>query len=233
MIELQDVHKTYKMGQTNVFALRGVNLKVQRGEYIALMGPSGSGKSTLMHIIGCLDRPSSGKYSFMGKEVQGMDDTKLAKIRNESVGFVFQSFYLIPRLSASQNIELPLIYRGISSKERAKRAMEVLEKVGLKERATHKPTELSGGESQRVAIARALVTGADIILADEPTGNLDTKTGIGIMEIFKSLHNEGKTVVVVTHDPEIAKFAAKTLKMLDGRIVNEVNDEYSSEIERM
>ncbi len=218
ILKLENIHKVYRMGEVEIHALRGVNLEVHYGDYIALMGPSGSGKSTLMHIIGFLDRPTSGRYLFEGSEVQAFDDESLANIRNRKIGFVFQFFNLIPRINALQNVELPLMYMGMPAKERRKTAYEMLEKVGLGKRGSHRPTELSGGENQRVAIARALVTGTNLVLADEPTGNLDTKTGEEIMEIFNRLNHEGKTIIVVTHDPEIAKHARKTYRMKDGLI---------------
>lgn len=218
ILKLENIHKVYRMGEIEIHALRGVSLEVHGGDYIALMGPSGSGKSTLMHIIGFLDRPTRGKYLFEGMEVQGLDDESLADIRNRKIGFVFQSFNLIPRINALQNVELPLMYMGMPAKQRRKTAYEMLEKVGLGKRDSHRPTELSGGENQRVAIARALVTGANLVLADEPTGNLDTKTGEEIMGIFNRLNQEGKTIIVVTHDPEIARHARKTYRMKDGFI---------------
>ncbi|MEO0231382.1 MAG: ABC transporter ATP-binding protein [candidate division WOR-3 bacterium] len=218
ILELIDVHKIYKIDKIEVHALRGINLKVKKGDYIALMGPSGSGKSTLLNIIGFLDIPTKGKYFFEGKEVSNFDEDTLAKIRNKKIGFVFQTFNLIPRLNAIQNVELPLIYAGVPKKERREKALFVLEKVGLLERRFHKPTELSGGENQRVAIARALIGGADLILADEPTGNLDTKTGEEIMNIFDKLNEEGKTIIVVTHSKDVAKHAKKIYNMKDGLI---------------
>ncbi|MEO0262765.1 MAG: ABC transporter ATP-binding protein [candidate division WOR-3 bacterium] len=218
MLELIDVHKIYKIDKIEVHALRGINLKVKKGDYIALMGPSGSGKSTLLNIIGFLDIPTKGKYFFEGKEVSNFDEDTLAKIRNKKIGFVFQTFNLIPRLNAIQNVELPLIYAGVPKKERKQRAIEVLEKLHLSERRFHKPAELSGGENQRVAIARALIGGADLILADEPTGNLDTKTGEEIMNIFDKLNEEGKTIIVVTHSRDVAKHAKKIYNMKDGLI---------------
>lgn len=218
ILELIDVHKIYKIDKIEVHALRGINLKVKKGDYIALMGPSGSGKSTLLNIIGFLDILTKGKYFFEGKEVSNFDEDTLAKIRNKKIGFVFQTFNLIPRLNAIQNVELPLIYAGVPKKERREKALFVLEKVGLLERRFHKPTELSGGENQRVAIARALIGGADLILADEPTGNLDTKTGEEIMNIFDKLNEEGKTIIVVTHSKDVAKHAKKIYNMKDGLI---------------
>lgn len=218
ILKLIDVHKIYKIDKIEVHALRGINFEVQKGDYIGIMGPSGSGKSTLLHIIGFLDVPTKGKYFFENKEVNDLDEDTLAKIRNNKIGFVFQTFNLIPRLNAIQNVELPLIYKGVPKKERRQKALEVLEKVGLLERRFHKPTELSGGENQRVAIARALIGGADLILADEPTGNLDTKTGEEIMKIFDKLNEEGKTIIVVTHSMDVAKHARKIYNMKDGLI---------------
>lgn len=218
-IFLSNISKIYSSGKVKVQALDNVFLKVDKGEFVAIMGPSGSGKSTLLHIIGFLDKPTSGKYFFQGEDTSNFDEDKLSFLRNRFIGFVFQFFNLLPRLNAFENVELPLIYAGISKKERKKRVEEVLEKVNIIHRANHRPSELSGGEQQRVAIARALVTGAEIILADEPTGNLDTKTGEEIMKLFKKLNDEGKTIIVVTHDPKVASFADKIIKIIDGKIV--------------
>ncbi len=218
ILKLIDVHKIYKIDKIEVHALRGINLEVQRGDYIGIMGPSGSGKSTLLHIIGFLDVPTKGKYFFENREIKEFDEDSLAKIRNKKIGFVFQTFNLIPRLNAIQNVELPLLYAGVPKRERREKAIEVLQKVGLLERRFHKPTELSGGENQRVAIARALIGGAELILADEPTGNLDTKTGEEIMNIFDKLNEEGKTIIVVTHSKDVAKHAKKIYSMRDGLI---------------
>jgi len=218
-LKLENIYKVYKMDKVKVEALRGVNLEVQDGDYIGIMGPSGSGKSTLLHIIGFLDKPTSGNYIFEDKEVINLNEDELAEIRNKRIGFVFQFFNLIPRLNALQNVELPLIYMGMEKKKRREIALEFLEKVGLIDRRFHKPTELSGGETQRVAIARALVTGADLILADEPTGNLDTKTGEEIMNIFDKLNEEGKTIIVVSHSQDVVKHTKKVYSMRDGQIV--------------
>ena len=221
LIETKGITKVYKMGKTEVHALRGVDLAIEEQEYVAIMGPSGSGKSTLMHILGCLDTPTSGTYLLDGKETQNLSEEDLAEIRNREVGFVFQTFNLLPRLRTSENVELPLIYSPIKPRERRKRALEILERVGLLERARHRPTELSGGERQRVAIARALVGNPRVIFADEPTGNLDTKTGNEIMALFASLHKEGRTLIVVTHDPEVSDYTDRILKIRDGKLEND------------
>ncbi|MGB9720879.1 MAG: ABC transporter ATP-binding protein [bacterium] len=216
-----EIHKKYSLGKIEVEALRGVSLEMEENEYLSIMGPSGSGKSTLMHILGCLDTPTRGEYYLEDKRVSDYSDAELAKIRNQSIGFVFQNFNLLSRLSALENVGLPLIYAGVSKKERMERAKEILRKVGLEVRINHRPNELSGGECQRVAIARALINNPKIVFADEPTGNLDTKTGKEIMEIFDRLHKEGHTVVLVTHDPNIAAHAKRVIKLIDGRIVDE------------
>jgi len=224
LIQLTDVSKTYKMGQVKVNALRGVSLRVGTGEMVAIMGPSGSGKSTLMNIIGCLDQPTSGSYLLEGTDIMGLGDDQLAKIRNREIGFVFQTFNLLPRTSALENVELPLIYTGTSN--RRKRALASLEAVGLADRARHQPSELSGGEQQRVAIARALVNEPSIILADEPTGNLDSRSGEEILAIFEALHRErGITLIVVTHDPQISARAGRIVQLFDGRIVGQAESE--------
>lgn len=214
-----EIHKKYNLGKVEVEALRGVSLEIVENEYLSIMGPSGSGKSTLMHILGCLDTPTKGEYFFEDKKVSDYTDAELAKIRNLSIGFVFQSFNLLNRLSALDNVCLPLIYAGVKKKDRIERAKEILSRVGLAERMHHRPNELSGGECQRVAIARALINHPKIIFADEPTGNLDTKTSKEIMELFDRLHYEGNTIVLVTHDPNIAHHAKRVIKIIDGRIV--------------
>ncbi len=221
IIELRDIKRIYRMGETFVNAVNGITLEIEKGEYIAIMGPSGSGKSTLLHIIGFLDKPTEGKYIFKGKDVTDFADDELAEIRNREIGFVFQAFHLIPRIKAIDNVELPLIYTGIPYSKRREIALRYLKEVGLEKRAYHYPTELSGGEMQRVAIARALVTGADVLLADEPTGNLDTKSGNEIMNIFDELNKKGKTIMVVTHDPEVAKRAKRVIYLRDGKIERE------------
>ncbi len=216
IIRLSEITKYYKLGTVVIKALNGVTLDVDRNEYLALMGPSGSGKSTLMNIIGCLDTPTSGRYYLNGKSVESMSDDELAEVRNKEIGFVFQTFNLLPRLSALENVALPLVYAGEKKSERLKRAAEVLEQVGLGDRMDHKPNELSGGQRQRVAIARALVTKPSIILADEPTGNLDTKTSMEIMDLFDEIHANGNTVILVTHEPDIAEHARRVVKLKDG-----------------
>ena len=221
LIQLKDIHKNYPMGNTIVHALDGVDLQIFKGEYIAIMGPSGSGKSTLMNILGCLDTPSTGSYVLAGEDVSGMNENQLASVRNKQIGFVFQVFNLLPRVKAINNVELPLIYARVPASERHRIAKEALEKVGLGDRAHHKPNELSGGERQRVAIARALVTRPSIILADEPTGNLDTKTSYEIMDILDRLHAQGNTIILVTHEEDIAKYAERRVRLLDGHIVSD------------
>jgi putative ABC transport system ATP-binding protein len=218
VIEITDLTRHYKMGETIVRALNGVTLNVEENEYIAIMGPSGSGKSTLMNMIGCLDTPTSGEYILNGNRVSELDDAELAKVRNREIGFVFQTFNLLPRTDCLSNVELPLIYSGIKSSERKKRATQTLERVGLGDRVDHKPNELSGGQRQRVAIARALVNNPSILLADEPTGNLDTKTGDEIMNLFEELYRAGNTIIVVTHENEIAEHARRIVRLRDGLI---------------
>ncbi|MAO64609.1 MAG: macrolide ABC transporter ATP-binding protein [Balneola sp.] len=218
IIQIKDLTKVYQMGQTEVHALAGVTFDIPENEYIAIMGPSGSGKSTLMNMIGCLDTPTSGDYILNGNNVSKMDDAELAEVRNREIGFVFQTFNLLPRTSCLANAELPLIYAGMKSADRKKRAEEVLTKVGLGDRMDHKPNELSGGQRQRVAIARALVNNPSIILADEPTGNLDTKTGEEIMMLFEELYRQGNTLIVVTHEQEIADHARRIVRLRDGVI---------------
>jgi putative ABC transport system ATP-binding protein len=216
MIELEDITKVYKMVDTEVLALRGISCRIEQGEMVSITGPSGSGKSTLMNIIGCLDKPSSGQYRLDGTEVSELGDNQLAEIRNRKIGFVFQSFNLLPRTTASANVELPLIYNG--SRNRRQRALEVLGSVGLARRASHRPSELAGGEQQRVAIARALVNNPSIILADEPTGNLDTQTSKEIMSLLVQLNEKGITIILVTHEPDIAAYTKRTIKIRDGLI---------------
>ena len=221
LIETRDLWKTYVMGSEEIHALQGVSIQIERGEYVAIMGPSGSGKSTLMNLIGCLDTPSKGSYLLNSKEVAEMNDDELARIRNEEIGFVFQTFNLLPRATALHNVELPLIYAGMPSRERQDRARQALEKVELTSRATHRPNELSGGQRQRVAIARALVNDPSILLADEPTGNLDSKNGEAVMELLRELHREGATICMVTHDPRYARHADRSIHLFDGRVVEE------------
>jgi putative ABC transport system ATP-binding protein len=222
LIETRDLWKTYVMGEEEIHALRGVSIQIERGEYVAIMGPSGSGKSTLMNLIGCLDTPSKGSYLLNGKQVSEMNDNELARIRNQEIGFVFQTFNLLPRASALQNVELPLVYAGIPAKDRQKLAKGALDRVELTSRMTHKPNELSGGQRQRVAIARALVNNPSILLADEPTGNLDSKTGAEIMALFAKLHESGNTIVLVTHEADIAAFAHRTISVRDGQVEKDV-----------
>jgi putative ABC transport system ATP-binding protein len=218
LITTHDLWKTYVMGDEEIHALRGLSINIERGEYVAIMGPSGSGKSTLMNLIGCLDTPSKGSYLLNGKEVAAMNDDDLARIRNEEIGFVFQTFNLLPRATALHNVELPLVYAGVSSKDRQTRAMQALEKVELTSRSTHRPNELSGGQRQRVAIARALVNNPSILLADEPTGNLDSKTGDEIMAVFAKLHGGGNTIILVTHEADIAAHAHRVIYVRDGQV---------------
>jgi putative ABC transport system ATP-binding protein len=226
LIQLRSVHKIYKVGKVEVSALRGIDLTIARNEYVSIMGPSGSGKSTLMNIIGCLDKPTFGDYELDGVPVHLMDDNQLAEIRNHQIGFVFQTYNLLARATALHNVELPLIYSGIAVGKRRKQAEEALSQVGLGDRMQHKPSELSGGQRQRVAIARALVNNPSLILADEPTGNLDTATGLEIMQIFEELHRQGNTIVLVTHERDIAEFAHRTVHIRDGNIADDVrNDE--------
>ncbi len=216
VIALQGIQRLYRMGDETIYALRGVDLSIERNEYVALMGPSGSGKSTLMNLIGCLDSPSAGSYWLNGQDVAGLSDNQLAQIRNKEIGFVFQTFNLLPRLSALDNVALPLIYAGVSEAQRRERALEVLNQVGLGDRVSHKPNELSGGQRQRVAVARALVNRPSLILADEPTGNLDSKTSIEIMELFATIHALGNTIVLVTHEEDIARHAHRMVRLKDG-----------------
>lgn len=218
LIEIKDLYKNYVMGELEVPALMDINVQIAKNEYVAIMGPSGSGKSTLMNILGCLDTPTSGQYLFNGVDVSQLDDDALSAMRNREIGFIFQNFNLLPKLTALQNVELPLIYAGANKHERHERAVQALEKVGLAERMSHKPTELSGGQRQRVAIARALVSKPGILLADEPTGALDSKTGVEIMALFDELQREGNTIIVITHEQEIADYAHRTIFIKDGRI---------------
>jgi putative ABC transport system ATP-binding protein len=222
LIETRDLWKTYVMGSEEIHALQGVSIEIPRGEYVAIMGPSGSGKSTLMNLIGCLDTATKGSYLLNGKEVASMNDDELARIRNEEIGFVFQTFNLLPRATALHNVELPLIYAGVPAKQRQERARQALEKVELTSRATHRPNELSGGQRQRVAIARALVNDPSILLADEPTGNLDSKTGMEIMGVFERLHSAGNTIVLVTHEADIAAHAHRVISIRDGQVERDV-----------
>jgi putative ABC transport system ATP-binding protein len=222
MITTNDLWKTYVMGDEEIHALRGLSINIDAGEYVAIMGPSGSGKSTLMNLIGCLDTPTKGSYQLNGKEVASMNDDDLARIRNEEIGFVFQTFNLLPRATALHNVELPLVYAGVSAKDRQTRAMQALEKVELTSRSTHRPNELSGGQRQRVAIARALVNNPSILLADEPTGNLDSKTGEEIMQVFHRLHEGGNTIILVTHEADIAAHAHRVIYVRDGQVEKDV-----------
>lgn len=218
LIEIKNLFKDYIMGELAVPALMEIDLQIQKNEYVAIMGPSGSGKSTLMNILGCLDTPTSGQYLFNGQDVSQLDDDALSAMRNKEIGFIFQNFNLLPKLSSLQNVELPLVYAGSNKHDRREKAIQALDKVGLADRMEHKPTELSGGQRQRVAIARALVSKPGILLADEPTGALDSKTGDEIMALFDDLHREGNTIIVITHEQEIADFAHRTIFIKDGRI---------------
>lgn len=216
VISLKDIRKSYYLGRQELPVLKGINLTIEQNEYVALMGPSGSGKSTLMNIIGCLDTPTGGTYILNNHDVSKMHDDELADVRNKEIGFVFQQFNLLPRLTAWENVALPLIYAGVAKNEREERAKAMLEKVGLGDRSHHKPNELSGGQSQRVAIARALINNPSLVLADEPTGNLDTKTSVEIMELFSKIHEQGNTVVLVTHEEDIALFTKRVVRVRDG-----------------
>jgi len=229
VIKLHDIKKIYDLGKVKIPALASISMSVQRNEYIALMGPSGSGKSTLMNIIGCLDTPSGGQYILNNKDVSNMVDNELAEIRNKEIGFIFQTFNLLPRLDAIENVALPLVYAGVGRKERKERACAMLDAVGLSDRMDHKPNELSGGQRQRVAVARALVNSPSIILADEPTGNLDSKTSYEIMELFDNIHKNGNTLILVTHEEDIAQHAHRIVRLMDGLIeTDEVNKDVVS-----
>jgi len=221
LIEITNLTKNYVMGDNEVVALKNVNLKIERNEYIAIMGPSGSGKSTFMNILGCLDTPTSGRYLFNGMDVSNLDDDALSAMRNKEIGFIFQNFNLLPKLNAAQNVELPLVYAGIPAYERRERAIRALDRVNLTDRMHHKPSELSGGQKQRVAVARALVTNPGILLADEPTGALDSKTGVDIMQLFQKLHEEGNTIILITHEQEIANYAHRNIFIKDGTIYSD------------
>lgn len=221
LIRVQDVWKTYQVGEQQVHALRGLSLDIEKGEYTALMGPSGSGKSTLMNMLGCLDTPTSGQYHLAGEDVGQLDDDALADIRNRRIGFVFQTFNLMPRYTALENVALPMVYAGVSKAERVQRATEVLKQVGLADRMDHRPNELSGGQRQRVAVARALVNRPDLLLADEPTGNLDTKTSIEIMALFEEIHAAGNTVIIVTHEEDIAAHTKRVVRLRDGVVAKD------------
>ena len=228
LIETRDLWKTYRMGGEEIHALQGVSMQIERSEYVAIMGPSGSGKSTLMNLIGCLDTPSRGSYLLNGQQVREMEDDELARIRNEEIGFVFQTFNLLPRATALHNVELPLVYAGVPGPARRARALETLERVELSDRVMHKPNELSGGQRQRVAVARALVNNPSILLADEPTGNLDSKTGLEIMMLFERLHATGNTIILITHEADVAAYAHRVIHLRDGRVEQDVRQSHLS-----
>jgi len=221
LIRLQNIWRSYQMAAETVHALRGVSLAIERGEYVAIMGPSGSGKSTMMNLLGCLDTPTSGTYELNGTDVSGMDDNELAEIRNREIGFVFQTFNLLARATALRNVELPMVYAGVTPDERREKAMDALTAVGLADRVDHRPNELSGGQRQRVAVARALVNTPSILLADEPTGNLDSKTGVEILALFDELANKGNTIIVVTHEEKVALHSRRIVRILDGNIASD------------
>ena len=228
LIETRDLWKTYHMGSEEIHALQEVSMQIERSEYVAIMGPSGSGKSTLMNLIGCLDTPSRGSYLLNGQQVRELEDDELARIRNEEIGFVFQTFNLLPRATALHNVELPLVYAGVPGPARRARALEALERVELSDRVMHKPNELSGGQRQRVAVARALVNNPSILLADEPTGNLDSKTGLEIMTLFERLHATGNTIILITHEADIAAYAHRVIHLRDGRVEQDVRQSHLS-----
>ncbi|WP_298064914.1 ABC transporter ATP-binding protein [uncultured Rikenella sp.] len=226
IISIENIRKTYEVGTQQVHALAGVNLKIWRNDYVAIMGPSGSGKSTLMNILGCLDSPTAGRYVLNGTDVSNMDEDELAEVRNKEIGFVFQTFNLLPRYTALENVAVPLIYAGVAKSKRLRRAHEALQSVGLGDRMEHKPNEMSGGQRQRVAVARALINDPSIILADEPTGNLDTKTSIDIMHLFERIYRSGNTVIVVTHEEDIAQYARRIVRLRDGVIESDCVNEH-------
>ena len=228
LIETRELWKTYPMGSEEIHALQGISMQIERSEYVAIMGPSGSGKSTLMNLIGCLDTPSRGSYLLNGQQVREMEDDELARIRNEEIGFVFQTFNLLPRATALHNVELPLVYAGVHGPRRRERALAALARVELSDRILHKPNELSGGQRQRVAVARALVNNPSILLADEPTGNLDSKTGLEILTLFERLHATGNTIVLITHEAEVAAYAHRVVHLRDGRIEQDVRQSHRS-----